>query len=569
MFRWKPTVAHRAWAGFAVIVLLMVGMVVGVQRQLASATEARSAAAAAAERIDHLNMLMIQMLDVEVGQRGYIITGDPAFLEPYRTSALKVADTLRLIERDTSAGGAERHFPALRRYVDAKLAYAQRTIELRDQQDLFAASVEIGRSEGKRLMDGVRAEIAKMIQAERARLLARTSAAEAQDRRTQRAMYAALFGALLLTLAIGLMLMFQLRQRLEADREVRRSARLLQTTLDNLGVGVAVVAQDACIVVRNAELMRLLPDAEKHDAPSELAEELALAREGRPFLLERQVGKASAALVRGVVLPNQRFLIVILDVSEARRAEQVKSEFVSTVSHELRTPVTSIRGSLGILAGPLAAGLPDKHRSLVELALRNAERLTVLVNDILDSEKIEAGRMEFTFEACDVNRLLRDAAETNRAYADARNVTLALGTLARPLLVWADPHRVQQVMANLISNAVKFSEPNGIVTVMAEKSGDYARISVSDNGPGIPEEFRSRIFERFAQADARDTRAKSGTGLGLSIAKAIVEKLGGTLSFESSPGDTSFAFTVPLSSSGSGAPDAAAPSRAMQGTACR
>ena len=115
----------------------------------------------------------------------------------------------------------------------------------------------------------------------------------------------------------------------------------------------------------------------------------------------------------------------------------------------------------------------------------------------------------------------------------------------------------------------KVTVTDGVVTVTAEQNNGHARISVSDNGPGIPEEFRPRIFERFAQADARDTRAKSGTGLGLSIAKAIVEKLGGTLGFESRPGNTSFAFTIPLCSSGPGAPDALYPSRAAQGTACR
>jgi signal transduction histidine kinase len=565
---WRPTIAQRAWCGFAVIVLLMTGTAAGLRRQLATAAEARAAAAATAERIEHLDLLLIRMLDVEVGQRGYVITGNPAFLEPYRASASRVDDMLRLIERDARTDPTP-HLPSLKRYVDAKLVYAQRTIELRERDGLVAAAAEIGRSEGKRLMDGVRAEIARMIRHERARLATRTTAAEVQERQTRRVVYAALSGALVLMLAIGLMLTVQLRRRAWAERETRRSARLLQTTLDNVGVGVAVAARDGRIVERNAELIRMLPEAESDDAPPELAEELKLVRDGRPFLLERPVGKASAALVRGVALPNGRFLVAVLDVSEARRAEQVKSEFVSTVSHELRTPVTSIRGSLGMLAGPLAAGLSDKQQSLVELALRNAERLTVLVNDILDIEKIEAGRMEFAFEACDVNRLLRDAAETNRAYADARDVTLALGTLPRPVLVWADPHRVQQVMANLISNAAKFSEPGGVVTVTVEPDGECARISVNDNGPGIPEAFRSRIFERFAQADARDARAKSGTGLGLSIAKAIVERLGGALSFASRPGDTSFSFTIPLCSADAGAPDPASATPAVQGTPCR
>jgi|GEM_PF-3495606 len=561
-------VTIRAWAGFALVVALVTSSAFAVHKRLAAADDARLAVEATAERIDRLNLFLVRMLDVEVGQRGYIITGDAAFLEPYRAGVARIADTLAQIERDARTDGDERRFARLRALVDAKLAYAGATIRLRDARGLDAAAAEIGRSEGKRLMDGIRTEVARMVRHERARLAARSAAFEAQERRSQRAIDASLVGALVLTLGIGLMLLFQLRRRLTAEREVRRSARLLQSTLDNIGAGVAVVDADGAVVARNAELVRMLPGSEAGGEPETLREELALARAGGPFMFERPLGDATA-IVRGLPLPGDRFLLTFLDVTEARRAERVKSEFVSTVSHELRTPVTSIRGSLGMLAGPLAAGLPDKHRSLVELALRNAERLTLLVNDILDIEKIESGRMAFEFEACDVNRLLRDAAETNLAYADARGVTLALGTLPRPLLVWADPHRVQQVMANLISNAVKFSEPGGIVTVTAEAGADRARILVNDRGPGVPEHFRHRIFERFAQADATDARAKAGTGLGLSIAKAIVEKHGGALGFESRPGDTSFGFTIPLCSSDPGAPDAVLPDRAQGEAPCR
>ena len=543
MARRISKIAIRAWLGFAIITVLLVGAIVGVHRQIDTAIRARSAADATAERIDRLNLLLVQMLDVEAGQRGYIISGDPSFLAPYRHGRANVATTLRQITRDTGSD-----VDRLSALVNGKLAYAQRTIELRRTQGLIPAAAEVSHAEGKRLMDGIRAEIARISEHERTQLALRAARSHEQEHRGRQIIDASLIGALGITLATGLMLMLQLRRRLTAEREVRRAARLLQTTLDNIGVGVIVIDADGRVSARNAELMRLLPEAAREAEPVTLGEEIKLARLGRPFLFERPLGIADAVLVRGVALPGERFLITLLDVTEARRAERVKSEFVSTVSHELRTPVTSIRGSLGMLAGPLATGLPDKHRQLIELAQRNAERLALLVNDILDIEKIEAGRMAFEFQASDVNQLLRDAAETNGAYADAREVVIALGTLARPLLVWADPHRIQQVMANLISNAIKFSEPGGIVTLTAEAYENEACITVNDRGPGIPEEFRDRIFERFAQADASDARAKGGTGLGLSIAKAIVEKHGGRLGFASESGDTSFTFTIPLCS---------------------
>lgn len=564
MARRIPQVTLRAWAGFALIVALTVGAGYGVHRQLDQATDVRQAVQTTGDRIDRLSGLLVALLDIETGHRGYIITGDARYLEPYRAGRSRIATTLRAIERDAASEDTKVRYRHLLRLVEAKLAYTERTIRLRDREGLTDAVAVVGRGEGKRLMDAIRTEIAAMVRIERARLAQRSAAAKAQETRSRQVIDVALATALATTLAIGLMLLFQLRRRLSAEREVRRWARLLQTTLDNVGVGTAVIDGRGRILVRNAELLRLVPEAETTDAPATLAEELALARDGKPFLVERAIGPAAAVIVRGVCLSGGRFLVTLLDVSEARQAERVKSEFVSTVSHELRTPVTSVRGALGMLAGPLAKDLPEKHRSLVDLAMRNADRLTLLVNDILDIEKIESGRMEFAMEATDVNRLLRDAAETNRAYADARDVTLALGTLARPLLIWADPHRVQQVMANLISNAVKFSEPGGIVTVTAEPAGDAARIVVHDMGPGVPEAFRSRIFERFAQADAGDARAKAGTGLGLSIAKAIVEKHSGELDFESQPGDTRFHFTVPLCSSDTSA--AAQPSRTPQET---
>jgi signal transduction histidine kinase len=548
-------VTLQAWGGFALVVLLVLAAAYAVGSRLEGAAAARQAVEETGNRIDRLNLLLRELLDAEVGQRGYVIAGNPQFLEPFRASSAEVDDTLRAITADARPSAVEQQrCVRLLRLVRAKFRFMNRTIEVRRTQGLDSAAALVANLEGKRIMDAIRAEIADMIAYERSQLAARTQALQAQERRTQQVIYAALVGALLLVLAIGLMLLRELRGRIRAQRVARQSATLMRVTLDNIGAAVVVADEDGAIVSRNAELLHLVPEAEHEPAPEAIAAELAMAREGRPFLFERPIAGYEVAVVRGVPLPGGRFLVSYLDISAARRAERVKSEFVSTVSHELRTPVTSIRGALGMLAGPLAAGLSDKQKSLADMALRNADRLTLLVNDILDIEKIESGRMEFDIGACDVNQLLADAAETNRAYAEARGVVLTIGTLRRPLRVEVDAHRIQQVMANLISNAVKFSDEGGIVTLTAEEEDGRARVSVQDRGPGIPDAFKSRIFERFAQADASDTRAKAGTGLGLSIARAIVERHGGTLSFESEPGDTVFSFTVPLCGADAGAP---------------
>ncbi len=250
--------------------------------------------------------------------------------------------------------------------------------------------------------------------------------------------------------------------------------------------------------------------------------------------------RASPEPERGLIYAVAR------DIQDQKEVEQMKNDFVSVVSHELRTPLTSIRGSLGLLAGGVAGPLPEKARSLVEIAARNGERLGRLINDILDIEKIESGKMGFRFTPIEFGSLVEQAVESNRAYAEAYGVELRIAGVLPEARVWADGDRVLQVMANLLSNAAKFSPQGGVVSVAAERLDGHLRVAVTDHGKGIPLELRPRLFEKFVQADASSTRQKGGTGLGLSISKAIVERHGGTIGFESETGAaTTFFFDLP------------------------
>ena len=223
------------------------------------------------------------------------------------------------------------------------------------------------------------------------------------------------------------------------------------------------------------------------------------------------------------------------DITERIQMERMKSEFISTVSHELRTPLTSIRGSLGLIMGGVAGELPAQAKVLVDIAHKNSERLIMLVNDILDMEKIEAGKMEFQLQAVELLPLVKQALEDNRAYAEQYKVAFALACEPTEARVYADPNRLQQVLANLLSNAAKFSPADDNVMVRVTRDGKNIRVAVSDHGSGIPEQFTGRIFQKFAQADSSDTRKKGGTGLGLSITKAIIEQMGGRIGFDSQP----------------------------------
>ncbi len=240
------------------------------------------------------------------------------------------------------------------------------------------------------------------------------------------------------------------------------------------------------------------------------------------------------------------FFAMATDITDMKRMDRMKSEFVSTVSHELRTPLTSIRGSLGLIAGGIAGPLPPAAQGLVDIAKNNCERLIRLINDILDIEKIESGQMRLALQTVALQPLLQQAMAANEGFAAQHDVSLRLQAPDAPVLVHVDTDRLTQVFTNLLSNAVKFSPRAGVVEITLSGRAERVRVEVRDHGPGIPKEFRQRIFQKFSQADSSDTRQKGGTGLGLSISKAIVEKMGGSIGFgHPQGGGATFFFELP------------------------
>lgn len=242
-----------------------------------------------------------------------------------------------------------------------------------------------------------------------------------------------------------------------------------------------------------------------------------------------------------------RFVAVVRDLTERKRVERMKNEFVSTVSHELRTPLTSISGALGLIAGGALGALPGKASELIGIAHKNSLRLTHLINDLLDMEKLAAGKMHFDMQRQPLMPLIEQALESNRAYGSERKVTLALTEQASGAMVRVDAERLMQVLSNLLSNAMKFSPENGTVEVAVHATDNKVRVTVSDHGPGIPAEFRDYIFQKFAQADSSSTRQKGGTGLGLSITRELIEYMNGAIGFDSVENEGAhFYFELPL-----------------------
>jgi signal transduction histidine kinase len=236
-----------------------------------------------------------------------------------------------------------------------------------------------------------------------------------------------------------------------------------------------------------------------------------------------------------------------------RRSERAKDEFLSIVGHELRTPLTSIRGALGLLEGGVLGGLSPDASNMVGIAVANTERLMRMINDILDIERMAAGRLQLTPAPVDAGELIRQSLQVLQTTADEHQVKLS--TKVAPLTVLADSDRIVQTLVNLLGNATKFSSPGSTVTVTVSREHRYAMFSVSDHGRGIPAGRLQRIFERFEQVDSSDAREKGGAGLGLPIARSIVEQHGGRIWAQSTEGQGStFNFTLPLADPAHGLP---------------
>ena len=375
-----------------------------------------------------------------------------------------------------------------------------------------------------------------------------------------------------------------LRQGLEArvaDRtaDLERLALHHQRILDAVGEGIYGVDADGRITFVNPAAAQLLGyaaqellgrdahttfhkvDADPRGCQLDEAlgsgevvrrsDESYLRRDGTPFPVEITAApQHDADAVTGAV-------VVFSDISARQAVDRMKQEFISVVSHELRTPLTSIRGSLGLLAGGAVDGLPPHASRMVQIALDNSDRLTRLINDILDVERIESGELPLEFAVHTSADLVATAVTALRPAAEAAGVTLVAG--AATGRVHADADRIVQALTNLVGNAVKFSAPGHHVTVAAELAAAHITFSVADQGRGIPADKLESIFTRFQQVDSSDAREKGGTGLGLAITRSIVDRHGGRIWAESELGRGAvFRFTLPAAGDPTSGPSAVA-----------
>lgn len=363
--------------------------------------------------------------------------------------------------------------------------------------------------------------------------------------------------------------MIDITEQKLTEQALLRSVEQFRSAFESATIGKAIVGLDGAFLRVNSALCDLLgftpeemlkTDLQTLTHPDDLADDINLLRqlvEGKvsSYQMEKRFlrsngaivwGNLSVALVRDAEGRPEQFIAQIVDATEQRRLNEIKSEFVATVSHELRTPLTSVLGALSLLTSMDTEALSDPAQRLLYIAQQNGNRLLTLVNDILDFERFSSKQVRFALTRQNIMPLIEEAVMASLAFADKYEVRMEILYPGQPIQGFVDAQRLGQVMANLLSNAAKFADRGTLVQIIGEDLGDVLRISVRNEGRGVPEAFRAQIFEPFSQADLSSTRTHGGTGLGLSITKQIVEQTGGKIGFESeAPGVTTFWFTIP------------------------
>lgn len=297
-------------------------------------------------------------------------------------------------------------------------------------------------------------------------------------------------------------------------------------------------------VVKNEQVFKQVKHSVESGEPTPPAGDdlniVALPRDDSPRYFEFSITavKPPGESVASVVL-------LLRDITRLKELDRLKSEFVMTASHELRTPLTSMEMSIELLAEDAASRLDEKERQLLDAAREEVLRLKALVNDLLDISKIEAGRMEMEFERADVGAFFERAVAVLKNQAEEKGVEVTAAAGPDLPQVRADTNKITWVLTNLISNALRYTEAGGWIRLRAERAGSQVHLSVADNGEGIPYEYQSRIFDKFVQVKGQ--KSPGGSGLGLTICKEIVRAHGGTIWFDSIPGQgTTFTFTLPV-----------------------
>lgn len=547
--------------------LLLIALLIWLNAEYRSAEALRERVAASFQRRLELVELLSTLKDAETAQRGFLLTGgDAAFLGPYTPARRRVAVMMRAAHDGARGGLGAPQLSRIEALIAAKFVEMDATIASLRSGDRDEGLRRVRTGAGKRLMDELRRAVGARIAHEDAATRAARDRFEARRRSSQ--LLAIGIGVLTLVLVTGwLFAGWRLRRaRYDASVAAYEAAERNQTVLDSTVDAMLILNPSGSIEAVNRAATELLG----YDASALERRDIAVVIDLAPgegsfhqrvglvdghlrqrFLPDRAARHRDGHLVPvdvamgAMVVPSGDHLVVSLrDISERKRLEQLKDDLMSTVSHELRTPLTSIVGSLGLLRAGSAGALPDAAARLVGIAENNSRRLIRLINDMLDIDRIETGTLEMVREPTDLRTIVERAAHGGEGIAAAKGVRIVVATPPAPVIVAGDADRLLQVLTNLLSNAVRFTPEGRAVTITLASDGERATVTVDDEGPGVPAEFRSRIFGRFERA-AGEGGQLGGAGLGLAISREIIARHDGRIWFEDAPGGGArFAITL-------------------------
>lgn len=558
--------------GFVLTLLIILMVSFFTYRSLTVSIESEEWVIHTQDVLKNLGGLRSNLWMVLSNYRGTVIFGDEQFDQQLQVNISTVQQQVQQLRQLTHDNiPQQQRVNTLQPLVDQFLAFGNQVINVRKMQGLAAAGDLIKSKQGMFFLESSLQIISSMENMENGLLQQRIMI----DKRNNTAVYYSLLAGFLLQLMVLTSLYYffwrNLTRRKKVEKNLLDSQKRFQivTRATNDTIWDWNILNDTFWFNENIHHVFGYPldqtgsrvgwwheHVHKDDAKEAYASLSSAIAGGQQtwsaeYRFQRNDGTYADVLDRGYVLHDEagnpvRMIGSMMDITERKKVERLKIEFISTVSHELRTPLTSIRGSLGLILGDAVGKMPEKAKQLLDIAYNNCERLIRLINDILDIEKYEAGKMIFIKKTCEISSLVREAILANQSYVEKYHVTLRQEP-SLPFIVHVDYDRIMQVLANLISNAAKFSPSGGEIIISITQQQQMVRVSVSDQGKGISKEFQTKIFQKFAQADSSSTRASGGTGLGLSISRIIVEKMGGTLEFSTKENQGSiFYFDLPI-----------------------
>ena len=529
------------------------------------------------QAIGRLEATLSAAKDAETGHRGYLLTGDESYLEPYTSGVAAIDQHLRVLRATFEDAGQRERLATLESLLEQGLSHLDRSVRLRQARG-FEPAVEVVRSGlAKALMDDTRRIVAEMESHER-RLLARRSASSgASFRRAFAAFAIATTAALLLVTLLYISLRRYLNSRERAEDSLRHQAERWQVTLASIGDGVIVcdglgrvtfmnaVAESLCGLPASIAAARPLEEVfriinEESREPCEapvgrvLREGIVVGLANHTLLVaadgtERPIHDSAAPVrdARGAIVG---VVLVFRDDSDRRQherdlegANRRKDEFIAMLSHELRNPLAAIASAVDLVRDPGAGTDREWAGDIIE---RQARHMSRLVDDLLDVSRVTRGAIRLRTEPLDARTIIGHAIEAIRPMVDERGLLLEAGPMPIPLPLEADPVRLLQVIDNLLSNAARFTEPGGHVRLTAEHTGDRVVVRIADEGLGIAPDLLPRIFDPFVQGERSPARTEGGLGIGLTIARSLVELHGGELTARSDGPGLGSEFTVTL-----------------------